>query len=142
MNINEKITELQSLFLSLRFNGQAEEAAAINIITKLESLRLMPTHGEITEHKIGKKNDDGKAKYHLLPLAALEQVSLVLMHGAQKYGENNWQQVEGWQHRYYNASLRHLFQWKTGEKCDSESGIGHLAHAICSLMFLIEKERS
>ena len=75
-----------------------------------------------------------------MPLHALEQINLVLMHGAKKYGEDNWQQVEGWQHRYYNAALRHIFAHRKGEKNDPESNISHLAHAICSLMFLIEKD--
>jgi Domain of unknown function (DUF5664) len=88
----------------------------------------------------GKKFDLDKTQYHLMPLHALEQVNLVLMHGAKKYGENNWQKVEGWQHRYYNAVLRHMFAWQSGEKNDSETNISHLAHAICSLMFLIEIE--
>lgn len=92
------------------------------------------------ERPAGKKFDQEKTQYHLMPLKALEQTNRVLMHGAAKYGANNWQQVEGWEYRYYNAALRHLFQWQAGEKVDAESGISHLAHAICSLMFLIEKE--
>lgn len=91
--------------------------------------------------ELGKKFDSDKTEYHLMPLYALDEVNRVLMHGAKKYGMNNWQQVEGWQHRYYNAALRHLFQWQTGEQYDSESGLTHLAHAICSIMFLIEKQR-
>lgn len=89
---------------------------------------------------LGKKFDQEKTQYHLMPLNALELINRVLMHGANKYGANNWQQVEGWEYRYYNAALRHLLQWQAGEKVDAESGISHLAHAICSLMFLIEKE--
>jgi hypothetical protein len=88
----------------------------------------------------GKKFDADKTQYHLMPLHALEQVNLVLMHGANKYGEHNWKEVEGWKHRYYNAALRHLFAWQSGEQHDPETNITHLAHAICSLMFLIEKE--
>lgn len=88
----------------------------------------------------GQKFDDGKTQYHLMPLTALEQTNRVLMHGANKYGANNWQHVQGAEERYYNAALRHMFAWQAGEKVDPESGISHLAHAICSLMFLIEKE--
>lgn len=95
---------------------------------------LSPAFGE------GKKFDSGKTQYHLMPLTALEQTNRVLMHGANKYGANNWQHVKGAEERYYNAALRHMFAWQAGEKADPESGINHLAHAICSLMFLIEKE--
>lgn len=98
-------------------------------------------HEALDNTETGKKFDADKTQYHLMPLHALEQVNRVLMHGANKYGENNWQQVEGWQHRYYNAALRHLFAHRQGEKTDPETNISHLAHAICSLMFLIEKEQ-
>jgi hypothetical protein len=109
-----------------------------NTVLSNEQTALVNAPTEL--NPVGKKFDSEKTQYHLMPLHALEQMNLVLMHGAKKYGEDNWQQVEGWQHRYYNAALRHIFAHRKGEKNDPESNISHLAHAICSLMFLIEKE--
>jgi hypothetical protein len=140
MSINEEIIQLQGMFLGFSFNQKDGQAMAENIIAKLEKLRLSPANYSVCGSEIGKKNDSGKTEYHLMPAKALEQVNVVLMYGAKKYGENNWQKVEGWRNRYYNASMRHLLQWQSGEKLDPESGITHLAHAICSLMFLIERE--
>lgn len=94
------------------------------------------------EKSTGKKFDADKTQYHYMPLHSLEQINQVLMHGANKYGAENWRQVEGWEHRYYNAALRHIFAHRQGEKLDPESGKSHLAHAICSLIFLIEMERA
>lgn len=87
----------------------------------------------------GKKFDSGKTQYHLMPVKALEQVNRVLMHGAQKYGEGNWRAVEDAEQRYFNAAMRHMHAWLNGECSDDESGLPHLAHAACSLMFMLEK---
>jgi hypothetical protein len=36
------------------------------------------------------------------------------------------------------ALLRHINAWRRGEKCDDESGLHHLAHALCNVAFLLE----
>lgn len=84
----------------------------------------------------GRKDDGGKLRVDLLPFAALEEVSRVLMHGAAKYGENNWRGVS--RARYFAATLRHLFAYAKGEETDPESSLPHLAHAACSLLFMLE----
>lgn len=89
----------------------------------------------------GEKHDGGKFDWSLLPLNATEDVVKVLMKGAEKYAPDNWKYVADHERRYYNAVMRHVTAWQKGEKVDPETGISHLAHAICSLMFLIERER-
>ena len=42
--------------------------------------------------------------------------------------------------RYFDALQRHVWSWKQGEQIDPESGIHHLAHAMCCLMFLYEHD--
>lgn len=87
------------------------------------------------------KFDQDKIRTDLLPVRPLEDVSRVLTFGAQKYAERNWE--KGFKYsRPYGAALRHLFAWFRGEKCDPETGISHLAHAICCLLFLLEFEHS
>lgn len=91
---------------------------------------------------IGRKDDDGKAKWHLLPLEVLGDVVDVLAHGAKKYGERNWQNFgDDARDRYYNALMRHLVAWHAGETNDRDSGLPHLAHALCNLLFLRWYER-
>lgn len=39
--------------------------------------------------------------------------------------------------RMSDAALRHITAWIEGEDKDWESGLSHLAHAICCLTFLL-----
>jgi hypothetical protein len=83
----------------------------------------------------------GKARLDLVPPAAIEQIAQVLTFGAGKYGDNNWCRGARWG-RYYSALLRHVFAWWRGENLDPETGLSHLAHAGCCLLFLMEYQRN
>lgn len=86
----------------------------------------------------GIKNDQGKLEWSQVPLVEFEQTVRVLTEGAKKYGsDTNWQHVPEAQKRYFNACMRHICAWKSGEKIDSEFGCNHLAHAIANLLFLM-----
>jgi hypothetical protein len=98
-----------------------------------ENLQLEPL-------PIGRKFDGGKLEYGLLPPLALEETVKVLTFGAQKYERDNWQKVPDSKRRYFDALQRHVWAWKQGEQVDPESGIHHLAHAMCCLMFLYEHD--
>ena len=52
-------------------------------------------------------------------------------------GVGNWRYVENPQTRYYDAAMRHLLAWFEGEKNDEETGLNHLAHAGCDILFLL-----
>ena len=84
------------------------------------------------------KKDDGKPTFDLLPLDLLSDVNLVLHYGAKKYGgPHNWKKAEGFKFsRAYNALLRHMIAWNFREDNDPETGLSHLAHAMCNLLFL------
>jgi Domain of unknown function (DUF5664) len=86
----------------------------------------------------GRKYDSGKPEYGLLPPYFLEEIVDVLTFGAKKYERENWRYVSDGQRRYFDAMMRHLWAWKRGEIIDPESGMSHLAHAGCCLMFLGE----
>tara|TARA_B110000285_G_scaffold224802_1_gene282091 strand:- start:3275 stop:3832 length:558 start_codon:yes stop_codon:yes gene_type:complete len=86
----------------------------------------------------GMKFDQGKPDYSLVPFAALDEVVKVLTHGADKYGRFNWEKVEAI--RYQAATMRHFSKFMQGEKIDPDSDIHHLAHAITSLMFMLDLE--
>ena len=88
----------------------------------------------------GRKYDGGKLEYGLLPPLALEETVKVLTFGAQKYERDNWQKVPDSKRRYFDAMQRHVWAWKQGEQIDEESGIHHLAHAMCCMMFLYEHD--
>ena len=90
----------------------------------------------------GKKLDTGKRRFTLLPWDVVGEVVDVLEFGARKYAVDNWKKIPDAEARYMNAALRHVTAVIEGEKFDPESGLPHLAHAICSLMFARWFQRS
>ena len=85
----------------------------------------------------GVKTDLDKRRYSLLPPKTLDEVVDVLEFGSKKYASNNWMYVENARTRYYDATLRHINAWWYGEQIDGETGLHHLAHAVCCLLFLM-----
>lgn len=76
----------------------------------------------------------------LLPWRALGVVVDVLEHGARKYAPDAWWGVPDARRRYYDAAQRHLCAWWLGEADDADSGLPHLAHAACCVLFLLAFE--
>ncbi len=83
------------------------------------------------------KHDAAKPRHSLLPPHALDAIIAVLEYGAVKYGARNWTGGMAYS-RPWDAAKRHMWAWWKGEDVDPESGLPHLAHAIVSLMFLID----
>lgn len=88
----------------------------------------------------GRKDDDTKTRFDLLPFRALSAVARVLTLGAAKYGDDNWHRVERLEDRYFSAAMRHMTARKLGEKNDPDDGLPHVAHAVCCLLFMLSKE--
>lgn len=72
--------------------------------------------------------------------ADVDDVARVLGHGATKYGLWNWREGEGLSYsRLTSACLRHLMAAAADPSSnDDESGLPHVAHAACCLIFLID----
>lgn len=86
----------------------------------------------------GLKYDINKPRLSLLPPQSLWGIVDVLEYGANKYRVDNWKHVDNARERYFNACMRHIYAWFNGYELDDESGLPHLAHAICCLIFLLE----
>jgi len=86
----------------------------------------------------GMKHDTGKLRWDLLPYDAVEKVVEIMTYGAKKYAPNNWQMVK--KERYFAAMMRHIVAEIGGEDCDQESGLLHLSHAACNILFLLWKK--
>lgn len=85
----------------------------------------------------GNKFDSGKPRIDLISAIATIEKARVYEAGARKYQAHNWRKGLAWS-RLIGATLRHIFAWMGGEDNDQETGINHLAHAACSLDFLLE----
>ena len=73
-----------------------------------------------------------------MPWEAVEEINKVLEFGANKYAAHNWQQGEGFRYtRVLNSLLRHVFAYMRGEDLDPESGLSHMAHAGCNVLFIL-----
>lgn len=87
------------------------------------------------------KFDQDKLPLHLLSTEAMNQTAAVLKFGAIKYAEHNWRKGFTWS-RPLAAAMRHITAFNNGEDTDPESGLSHLAHAACCIMFLLEFEKT
>ena len=87
------------------------------------------------------KFDDNKLPVNLLSSEALLQTAAVLKFGADKYHAHNWRDGFAWS-RPLAAAMRHIMAFNDGEDKDPESGLSHLAHAACCIMFLLEFEKT
>lgn len=89
----------------------------------------------------GVKFDQNKPPMDLIPYDSLVEIAKVLGYGEKKYATANW--ANGIQlRRLISASMRHLGQYNSGEDVDSETGLSHLAHAACNLIFGIWMEKN
>ena len=84
----------------------------------------------------GTKFDEGKPRMDLIDSYAIEELSKVLSFGAEKYEEHNWR--KGMKvSRLLAAGLRHIYSFMKGEDNDPETGLSHIAHAMCCMMFIL-----
>lgn len=89
----------------------------------------------------GIKHDQDKPDMSLLSTTAITKMAQVMTFGKKKYSAHNWRGGFAWS-RPLAASLRHIFAYIGGEDKDPETGISHLAHASCCLMFVLEFEET
>ena len=91
------------------------------------------------------------AKSHLLrgsgSVKLLYSVGEVLTMGAKKYAPRNWEQGLSYVDTadcIIRHGLKHLHAVETGDetlKLDEESGLPHVAHMLCNIMFLLHFEQ-
>jgi hypothetical protein len=72
----------------------------------------------------------------LLPWESLREISKVYHFGALKYSAHNWRKGYPWSWSF-DALMRHLSAWWSGESKDPESGMSHLAHAGFHVLSLL-----
>jgi|APGre2960657404_1045060.scaffolds.fasta_scaffold00085_19 hypothetical protein len=111
-------------------------------ITKSDEVFVKDTE-VIVNSAGGIKFDQGKLDYTLLLKDlpnSVESVVKVLELGSKRYGRTNYSKVET--ERYEASVLRHIMSHLSGDLIDNDSGEPHLSHAICGLLFLVERQRA
>jgi len=81
------------------------------------------------------KWDSDKEPLAWIPAECMQGIAKVLAYGAEKYEKDNWRRGIPMS-RYISAALRHIHAWNSGEDLDPESGMSHIDHAMCGLMFV------
>lgn len=99
-----------------------------------------PEDWMVAQKTTGMKFDTDKLDYTLLPWDSIEDIVKVLEFGARKYARDNWKKVEA--ERYVKAAFRHLIAYQQGERSDQETGLSHLAHLGCCVLFLLSLEKN
>ena len=83
------------------------------------------------------KQITGKTNWNLINLKDLEGIIKVREHGVIKYkNPDNWKLVD--YREYFNALKRHIVEMddKGIFSVDDDSGLLHIDHCLCNLMFL------
>lgn len=104
-----------------------------------KGLKELPDFHKDKPQLSGVKNDQEKPRTDLLPTVPLFKIAEVLGFGAKKYAAHNWRGGIEYS-RLIGAALRHLLAFNDGEDKDPESGLSHLAHLGCCVLFLLEQE--
>lgn len=109
-----------------------------DIIEKEKYEQMFNAYKASKARPIGKKYDENKHDWTLLPWEALGAVIEVMQYGADKYGRDNWKHVDP-PSRYMAAAFRHLIAHQQGARADPESGLAHLAHAATNVLFMLQR---
>lgn len=82
--------------------------------------------GKRKDFKSGMRRDidDNKPRYDLIYKPMLKRWAMVMMLGAKKYGDNNWQLANSEEElkRFYASANRHFEQWMAGEVDEDHAG--------------------
>lgn len=122
----------------LQRDGTGATVAGQERGSEMSDRRQLGIDTSVVPEEGGRKDDQGKSRFDLLPPAPLFAAADVFAFGANKYDARNWE--EGIDYgRLFGALNRHLWAWWNGQDADPESEMSHLGHAMCCLMMLTEE---
>ena len=108
----------------------ASGSVEANQFTRSEALG----HG-MSDLKVGTKYDQDKSRVELVDSEFIEGLGRVMAFGANKYAAHNWRKGIAIS-RICGGAMRHLLAILRGEDLDGESGLPHVHHLGCCVMFL------
>lgn len=80
-----------------------------------------------------------KLRPSLLPVEAIVEGIKAMEFGAQKYGVDQWREVDMDRREFIDALERHLIALKQGETHAQDSGVHHLGHIIANCGIILAK---
>lgn len=106
-------------------------------------------HMTLGELKMGRELEDAnvktaaaakKPRVAAVPPIAVMALGAAMQTGADKYGAFNWRGTSVTASVFYNAMVRHLEQWYSGEQHASDTGVHHLAHLMAGAAIVLDAE--
>ena len=88
----------------------------------------------------GRKDDQNKLRYDLIPTRPLAELAKVYTVGARKYADRNWEKGLLWG-RVFAAMMRHAWAWWSGKR-RHEKGMHPLASVAWCAFTLMEYEHT
>lgn len=79
-----------------------------------------------------------KAKLSDVPPVALFALGAAMSDGASKYGRFNYRETGSTSSVFYDAMIRHLADWYSGEDYADDSKVNHLGHIMASCAILLD----
>lgn len=95
-----------------------------------------------TDPRTGGQKGTKPERHSLIPRAGLDAIARVFAYGDTQYPPHNWRKGYDWD-LSYDALIRHLTAYWSGETYDADSGQPHLAHAgfhIFTLLTWLEEQ--
>lgn len=135
-------------FTPIKTSCKPSETADLTKVLASRFKAAVEPSSSLPDASTGTKNDSGKLRFDLLPADSIQEVVQVITYGETKYPSveiegkkvQNWKVLPDNENRLFAATMRHLWQHRSGELLDQETKLKHLAHAASSLMFLINIE--
>ena len=127
------ITDGENFYLAQQ--RAIDEAPYATVEVPPPTYEPLASHDNMDLSKGGVKYDGDKPTMELLAPEFLIGTAEVLAYGKRKYAARNWEAGMRWG-RPLGGLLRHICAWMSGQDIDPESGLHHLDHAACCLMFL------
>lgn len=96
-----------------------------------------PSEVRIVNKETGGEKGAKAARFDLIPTAPLITLATLYGKGAEKYADRNWERGYEWS-LSYSALLRHAVAFWSGEDCDPEHGLPHLASVAWHAFAMME----
>ena len=136
-------------YISPSKGADAELALAkkvgLKIFRSLEEVPMDEPFLLATKHNIrkdlGRKDDQGKKRFDLIPVLPLWLLAEVYTIGARKYADRNWEKGIQFS-RIFAALQRHAWRWWGREQNDQTDSQHHLASVAWCAMSLMEYEQT